>query len=383
MIEVRNAVIGYGTTRFITAVNGVDLTIEENEVLGIAGESGSGKSTLMRAIYGDFSNGLRIQSGTISGRFNDPRDGRVVETDSSGMRDHWWDLVSYVPQGSMSVLNPLMKVQTQLVDGLPSRERQGSRSELRKRLARFLEGLGLEEAVLDAYPHQLSGGMRQRVLVAIAAFVNPRLILADEPTTALDVTVQAQILDLIRTLQREFGTAVILITHDMGVVAEMADRVVVMHDKRIQQVGPPMEIYSRPANAWVARFVGSPAMNLAPVELAGGEGRFARVRLADGSELETRVLREGLSGPLQLGIRPESVRVVPLEPGAMPAEVELVERLGDRTLVYARLADGLAVTAEDAGISRVKTGDRIGLRMDASGAHLFAPDGSARHAEAA
>ncbi len=255
MITVKNAVIGYGATRFITAVNGVDLAIEENEILGIAGESGSGKSTLMRAIYGDFSNGLRIQSGTISGRFTDPRDGRVVETDSSGMRKHWWDVVSYVPQGSMSVLNPLMKIQTQLVDGLPSRERQGSRTELRQRLARFLEGLGLEEAVLDAYPHQLSGGMRQRVLVAIAAFVNPRLILADEPTTALDVVVQKRILLMLLEIQRRLRNSLVLVSHDLGVHFQITDRLAVMYKGEIVEVGPTQRIFANPQHDYTKALI--------------------------------------------------------------------------------------------------------------------------------
>jgi peptide/nickel transport system ATP-binding protein len=216
MIRVADAVIGYGATRFVTAVNGVNLTIRENEILGIAGESGSGKSTLMRAIYGDFSNGLRIQSGTISGEFTDPQGGAPVTTDSTGMKRYWWDKVSYVPQGSMSVLNPLMRVEKQLIDGLPARERHGTRSELRQRLAHFLNELGLEEAVLDAYPHQLSGGMRQRVLVAIAAFVNPRLILADEPTTALDVVVQKRILLMLVEIQRRLRNSLVLVSHDLA-----------------------------------------------------------------------------------------------------------------------------------------------------------------------
>jgi multiple sugar transport system ATP-binding protein len=163
----------------------------------------------------------------------------------------------------------------------------------------------------------------------------------------------------------------------------LADRIMVMNDRRIQQVGAPMEIYTRPANAFVARFVGSPAMTLAPAELLPGEGGFAQVKLGDGATVETRIVRAGLSpgGALQLGLRPEAVRVTGADAGTTQAEVMLVERLGDRTLVYARLADGLDITAEDEGNSRVRIGDRIGLAIKGAAAHLFDADGAGHHAE--
>jgi multiple sugar transport system ATP-binding protein len=152
----------------------------------------------------------------------------------------------------------------------------------------------------------------------------------------------------------------------------------------IQQVGAPMDLYTRPANAWVARFVGSPAMTLAPGVIVAGEGRYARVRLASGAEVETRVVRDGLTDgtPVELGLRSEYVTVTAPGAGTVDADANLVERLGDRTLVYARLSDGLEVTAQDEGASRVKIGDRIGLRIDGAAAHLFGPDGAGRHAEA-
>ena len=148
MITVDNVTIGYGTAGFIKAVDGVSLTIKDNEILGIAGESGSGKSTLMRAVYGDFSTGLRIRDGAITGRF-ETGSGKAIEAPSRDFGKLWWDQISYIPQGSMSVLNPLMKIEKQIIDGLPRRERQGSRAELRRRIADFLAGFGLAENVLD------------------------------------------------------------------------------------------------------------------------------------------------------------------------------------------------------------------------------------------
>lgn len=257
MISIDNVTVGYGTAGFVTAVDGVSLTIGENEILGIAGESGSGKSTLMRAVYGDFSTGLRIKSGTIEGRFNDPDTGGVIHAPSSGFRDLWWDQISYIPQGSMSVLNPLMKIEKQVTDGLPRRERQSSRRQLRQRIASFLAGFGLEENVLDAYPHQLSGGMRQRVLVAIAAFVNPRLILADEPTTALDVVVQKKILLMMVEIQRRLRNTLVLVSHDLGVHYQITDRLVVMYKGRIVEAGRTADIFANPQHDYTKNLIAS------------------------------------------------------------------------------------------------------------------------------
>ena len=257
MITIDNVTVGYGKAGFITAVDGVSLTINDNEILGIAGESGSGKSTLMRAVYGDFTTGLRIKSGTVRGHFTDPQTGRVFEGPSSEFAKLWWDQISYVPQGSMSVLNPLMKIEKQVTDGLPSRERQGGRAALRQRIADFLAAFGLEENVLDAYPHQLSGGMRQRVLVAIAAFVNPRLILADEPTTALDVVVQKKILLMMVEIQRRLRNTLVLVSHDMGVHYQITDRLAIMYKGRIVEAGPTVEIFANPQHDYTKNLIAS------------------------------------------------------------------------------------------------------------------------------
>jgi peptide/nickel transport system ATP-binding protein len=257
MITIDNVTVGYGAAGFIKAVDGVSLTIHENEILGIAGESGSGKSTLMRAVYGDFSTGLRIKSGTITGRFRDAKTGKAFEAPSSQFGDLWWDQMTYIPPGSMSVLNPLMKVEKQVIDGLPKRERQGSRRQLRQRIAEFLAGFGLHESVLDAYPHQLSGGMRQRVLVAIAAFVNPRLILADEPTTALDVVVQKKILLMMVEIQRRQRNALVLVSHDLGVHYQITDRLVIMYRGEIVEAGPTAEIFDNPQHDYTKNLISS------------------------------------------------------------------------------------------------------------------------------
>jgi multiple sugar transport system ATP-binding protein len=173
-----------------------------------------------------------------------------------------------------------------------------------------------------------------------------------------------------------------MVTHDQAEAMTLADRIVVINDRRIQQVGAPMEIYSRPANIFIAQFVGSPAMTLAQVELIDGDG-LARVKLGDGSIVQTNVPRDALpSGELRLGLRPEAVRVAQA-PATTAAKVELVERLGERTLVYARLLDGQPITAEDTAYSRLALGDEVTLAIDGAAAHLFGADGTGYHRAAA
>jgi len=258
MIALKGVRAGYGPDeRFVAAVDNVDLTVGDNEILGIAGESGCGKSTLLRTLYGDFSGGLRLQSGAVSARFTDPATGAAVEREAQHFRDLWWNMISYVPQGSMSVLNPVMRVGKQIVDALPRRMRDGSRRQIRQRLEEFLAGLGLPGSVLDAYPHQLSGGMRQRVLVALAVFPNPRLILADEPTTALDVVVQKRILIMLVEIQRRLRNALVLVSHDLGVHFQITDRIAIAYAGALMEVGRTSEVFAAPQHPYTQALIGA------------------------------------------------------------------------------------------------------------------------------
>jgi multiple sugar transport system ATP-binding protein len=234
------------------------------------------------------------------------------------------------------------------------------------------------EPLLERKPAQLSGGQRQRVAIGRALVKEPKLFLLDEPLSNLDAALRLRTRVELAHLKQRVDAAVIMVTHDQAEAMTLADRIVVMNDRRIQQVGPPMEIYTRPANIFVAQFVGSPAMTLLPATLGEGDGEFAKLKLGDGSMVETKVPGEDLpaGAELRLGLRPEAVRVAPQ---GTKAKVELVERLGERTLVYARLTDGEAITAEDEGDSAIKIGDEVTLSIDGAAAHVFDADGIGHH----
>jgi len=219
--------------RPIPIVEDLSLMISAGEVLALVGESGCGKSMTALAIMRLVPKPLRIASGseiTFDGR-------PLLELSVPEMRAMRGDSISMIFQDPMSSLNPVRTVGDQVTEVIALHDHRVSRAEARKRTIALFERTGIPEpaARYDAYPHQLSGGLKQRVMIAMALIMQPRLLIADEPTTALDVTVQAQILELLRELQREFQTAILLITHDLGVVNELADRVAVMYGGRIAE----------------------------------------------------------------------------------------------------------------------------------------------------
>ena len=231
----------------VHAVNGVSFSLREGELLGVVGESGSGKSVTMMSLM----RLLPMPPGEITGgavRFAG-RD--LTRASAREMRRIRGGQIGFVFQDPMTSLNPVFSVGFQLIE--PLRKHMGlSKSAARKRAVELLELVGIPAASdrLDDYPHQFSGGMRQRVMIAIALACDPKVLIADEPTTALDVTIQAQILELIRKLRRELGMAIIWITHDLGVVAGIADRVVVMYGGQIVEHAPVAELYDDPQHPY-------------------------------------------------------------------------------------------------------------------------------------
>ncbi|MGH1502732.1 MAG: dipeptide/oligopeptide/nickel ABC transporter permease/ATP-binding protein [Acidimicrobiales bacterium] len=240
LLTVNDLVVGYpdGAGGWTRVVRGVDLEVGKGEVLGLVGESGSGKSQTAFAILGLLSVGGRVLGGSVVFDEADLLGDEVAQATARGRR------ISYVPQEPMSNLDPSFTIGSQLVE--PMRVCLGmSKADARARALELLDRVGIPEPqrVFDSYPHQVSGGMAQRVLIAGAVAGEPDLIIADEPTTALDVTVQAEILDLLRDLQADLGTSILLVTHNFGVVADLADRVAVMQEGRIIEQGPVRKIF--------------------------------------------------------------------------------------------------------------------------------------------
>ncbi|MFE4470538.1 dipeptide ABC transporter ATP-binding protein [Leifsonia sp. NPDC056824] len=269
-----------------TAVDGVDLTIRRGETVAIVGESGSGKSTTAHAIIGLLPGAGRVLGGSIV------LDG--VELTTLGRRELEsvrGREIGFVPQDPMSSLNPVWSVGFQVEEAIRANGVARGRRAVRAKAIEVLERAGLADAGsrLKQYPHQFSGGMRQRALIGIGLSGDPKLLIADEPTSALDVTVQRGILDHLGTLTRELGTTVLLITHDLGLAAERADRVVVMHQGRVVEAGPSREVLQRPAHPYTHRLV-----EAAPI-VAAGPLRTTDRRLAAAAEATPAIEVNGLT----------------------------------------------------------------------------------------
>jgi dipeptide transport system ATP-binding protein len=243
LLDVRNLTVEFGTEAApFRAVDGVDLQVDAGEIVGIVGESGSGKSVTALALMGLIDFPGRVKADALSFMGRDLLRLRDSERRAIVGRD-----IAMIFQDPMTSLNPCYTAGYQLMEALAVHE-GGSRKALRARALDLLKQVDIPDAAsrLDAYPHQLSGGMSQRVMIAMALACNPKLLIADEPTTALDVTVQAQILQLLLDLQRERGMALMLITHDLAVVSEMAQRVIVMYAGQQAETGRLPDVFERP-----------------------------------------------------------------------------------------------------------------------------------------
>jgi len=246
LLEVRDLRVEFATDAgVVPAVDGISFAVDAGETLVIVGESGSGKSVTSLAIMGLVPRPPgRIAGGTMMFRGRDGRVRDLAQTSATEMQRLRGAEIAMIFQEPMSALNPVYTIGEQISETLLLHERLGKRA-ARARSIEMLTLLGIPEPArrFDAYPHQLSGGMRQRAMIAMALCCRPSLLIADEPTTALDVTVQAQILDLIRRLQKELGMAVIFITHNLGVAAEIANRILVMYAGQAVETGPKRAIF--------------------------------------------------------------------------------------------------------------------------------------------
>ena len=271
LLDVVDLVVEFPTRRgVLRALDGVSLSIDAGEVLGVVGESGAGKSLTGAAIIGLLEPPGRVASGQIllNGQ-------RIDNKTQEQMRPLRGKQIGAIFQDPLTTLNPLYSIGRQLVETMQTHMKLSDR-DARARAIKWLEDVGIPAAAqrIDAYPHQFSGGMRQRVVIALALCAEPKLVIADEPTTALDVSIQAQIITLLKRLTREHGTSVMLITHDMGVIAETADRVAVMYAGRLAEIGPVAEVVKHPAHPYTEGLMGSiPSLT----------HRVERLRQIDGS----------------------------------------------------------------------------------------------------
>ena len=324
----------------VHTIRGIDLAIEKGEFIVFVGPSGCGKSTLLRLIAG-------LESMDI-GRL--VLDGEDITQRPSSKRDLAMVFQSYALYPHMTVAENmsfalrLAKVEPRVID---------------EKVRRAAEILNLGP-YLHRTPRELSGGQRQRVAIGRAIVRNPKVFLFDEPLSNLDAALRGQTRVEIARLHRDLGATTIYVTHDQVEAMTLADRVVVLRDGRIEQVGTPLELYDRPANQFVAQFIGTPQMNV--------------VAAAAQPQLKAALPGAVPEGGF-IGLRPESLSVLPAGQGALQARVELVEALGSETLIHVKTEQGIALVAKQNQRTRCHAGDAVGLAIDAPQAHVFDAQG--------
>jgi peptide/nickel transport system ATP-binding protein len=275
LLEVDDLHVEFPTRRgVLKALDGISFGIEAGEVLGVVGESGAGKSLTGASIIG-----LLEPPGRISGGQIRLEGSRIDNLPYEQMRKIRGRKIGAIFQDPLTTLNPLYSIGRQLVETMTTHLPLNP-AQARDRAIQWLSDVGIPGADqrIDAYPHEFSGGMRQRVVIALALCAEPKLVVADEPTTALDVSIQAQVIALLKKLCREHGTAIMLVTHDMGVIAETADRVAVMYAGRIAEIGPVREVVKHPKHPYTEGLMGSiPSVEAKVARLAQIEGAMPRL----------------------------------------------------------------------------------------------------------
>jgi len=334
----------------VNVMHGVDIGIEDGEFVVLVGPSGCGKSTLLRMIAGleHISGGeIRINNTTVNDLPPKERDIAMV-------------FQNYALYPHMTVAQNM---------GFSLKLRRAPKTEIDGKVREAAGILGLEK-LLERYPRQLSGGQRQRVAMGRAIVRDPQVFLFDEPLSNLDAKLRVQMRAEIKALHQRLRTTTIYVTHDQIEAMTMADKIVVMLDGYIQQIGAPLELYDRPANRFVAGFIGSPAMNFLEGRIAANDG----AQFLAGDRVKLRLAKApAIVGEraVVLGVRPEHLEMVaPETPGAIPAQIQVVEPTGAETMVSARAAGG-QITAVFRNRQDFKAGDRIGLRVDPAHIHLF------------
>ncbi|THV33893.1 ABC transporter ATP-binding protein [Glycomyces buryatensis] len=281
VLTVADLTVVYETDEPVTAVKDAALTLHRGEILGLAGESGCGKTTLAYAVNRLHRPPARIASGRITFHDSDGTDTDILALEADELRAFRWNKLSMVFQGAMNALNPVTTVRAQLKDTLLAHRPGMSRKEIRERSEDVLNRVGVDPRRLGSYPHELSGGMRQRVMIAMAMLLEPQIMIMDEPTTALDVVVQRDILREIVRLRDELDFAVVFITHDLPLLLEISDRIAVMLRGEIVELDTAERLYREASHPYTQKLLGSfPS-------LSGARGAFIRTGIDETGTDET------------------------------------------------------------------------------------------------
>ena len=257
MLKIENLSTSYKTIDGdVHVINDLNFTIQDTEIFGIAGESGCGKTTLLNTLYDIVEFPLVIDKGRVV--LEGEKNGNKFSYESGQIRKTWWNNISYVPQAAQSVLNPIVRLKKQFIDSIPKEDRKNeTEAQTLERVSSYLKELSLSPDVLEAYPFQLSGGMRQRAIIALATFMSPNVVLADEPTTALDVVVQKGILMMLMRLQKQLKNTLIIVSHDMGVHYQITDRMAIMYSGSVIELGKTEDIFNDPIHPYTTMLVGA------------------------------------------------------------------------------------------------------------------------------
>jgi len=253
LLDIKDLQVFYKTELGpLRAVDGVNLNVKRKEILGLAGESACGKTTLVQAVLKLIKPPGYIVGGEVL--FNGIN---LLKASENKLRQIRWKEISYIPQSSMNALNPVMKIANQIIDVIEAHEGKVRKREALHYIEELLVKVGLSREVAKMYPHELSGGMRQRVVIAMALALNPKLIIADEPTTALDVVTQRGIIQMLKDINKDFGTTLLLVTHDMAIHAEITDRIAIMYAGKILEIGLTNKVFSEPLHPYTRLLISS------------------------------------------------------------------------------------------------------------------------------